>query len=100
MLPSMYGHRKFTYDIKSCGKYRGRLDNRYAVDMSVTFKDTKNARHIRRHFHFLKQGVDQKWHKLVWISIQFMCADVLTKILQKKPLEDMIQWFVNIKCPE
>ena len=36
------------------------MDNRSAVDMSVTFKDTKNAHHIRRHFHFVKQGVDQK----------------------------------------
>ena len=41
------------------------MANRSAVDMSVTFKDTKNTRHIRRCFPFVKQGVDQKWHKLV-----------------------------------
>ena len=76
------------------------MDNRSAVDMSVTFKDTKNAHHIRRCFHFVKQGVDQKWPKLVWISNQFMCADIMTKILQKKPLEEMVQWFMKRDCPE
>ena len=76
------------------------MDNRSAVDMSVTFKDTKNAHNIRRHFHFLKKGVDKKWHKLVWITNQFMCAGDLTKILQKNPLEDVVQWFMNRNCLE
>ena len=68
--------------------------------MSVTFKDTKNARHIRRHFHFVKQGVYQKWHKFLWISNQFMCADVMSNILQKKPPEEMVPWFMNRNCAE
>ena len=76
------------------------MDNRSAVDMSISFKDTKNARHIRRRFHFVKQGVEQNWHKLIWISNEFMVADVTTKILSKKPLEDMTRWFMNTNIPE
>ena len=41
------------------------MDKRSAVDMSVSFKDTKNAHHIRCRFHFVKQGVEQLWHKLI-----------------------------------
>ena len=59
------------------------MDNKSAVDMSLTFKDTKNSRHIRRRFHFVKQGTEEKWHSLTWISNEFMLADVMTKILQK-----------------
>ena len=29
------------------------MDKKSAVDMSVSFKDTKNASHIRRRFHFV-----------------------------------------------
>ena len=76
------------------------MDNKSAVDMSVTFKDTKNARHICRRFHFVKQGVEQNWHKLVWISNQYMVADVMTKTLQRKALEDQVQWFMKRDCAE
>jgi hypothetical protein len=30
------------------------MDNISSVDMSITFKDIKNARHTRRRFHFVK----------------------------------------------
>ena len=76
------------------------MDNRSAVDMSISFKDTKNARHIRRRFHFVKQGVEQSWHKLTWIRNEFMVVDMKTKILSKKPLEDMTRWFMNTNIPE
>ena len=33
------------------------MDNKSAVYMSVSIKDTKNAHHIHRIFHFVKQGV-------------------------------------------
>jgi hypothetical protein len=76
------------------------MDNKSAVDMSVSFKDTKNARHIRRRFHFVKQGSEQNWHKLIWISNQFMVADVTTKILSQKSLESQTQWFLICPVPE
>ena len=76
------------------------MDNKSAVDMSVSFKDTKNAHHIHCRFHFVKQGVEQLWHKLIWISNQYMVADVTTKILCKKPLEDQAQWFITKDVPE
>ena len=59
------------------------MDNKSAVYMSVSFKDTKNARHIRRRFHFVKQG-----------------ADVTTKTLCNKPLEDQTKWFMTKDVPE
>ena len=76
------------------------MDNKSAVDMSVSFKDTKNARHIRRRFHFVKQGSEQNWHKLTWISNQFMVADVTTKTLSQKSLESQTQWFMICPVPE
>ena len=76
------------------------MDNKSAVDMSVSFKDTKNAHHIHRRFHFVKQGVEQMWHKLTWISNQFMVADVTTKTLCNKPLEDQTKWFMTKDVPE
>jgi hypothetical protein len=76
------------------------MDSKSAVDMSMSFKDTKNARHIRRRFHFVKQGHEQKWHMLKWISNEFMVADITTKILAKKALEDQLQWCMNRNCPE
>jgi hypothetical protein len=51
------------------------MDNRSAVDMNISFKDTKNARHIRRINHFVKQGVQDEWHTLAWIRNQSMVAD-------------------------
>jgi hypothetical protein len=68
------------------------MDNRSTVYMFTTFKDTKNARHIRRIFHFVKQGVQDEWHTLVWISNQSMVADGMTKVLAKKDLLHKIQY--------
>ena len=76
------------------------MDNKSAVDMSVSFNNTKNAHHIRHRFHFVKQGVEQMWHKLTWISNQFMVADVTTKTLCNKPLEDQTKWFMTKDVPE
>ena len=76
------------------------MDNKSAVDMSMSFKDTKNAWHIQRQFHFVIQGSEQNWHKLVWNSNQFMVADVTTKILSQKLLESQAQWFMVCPVPE
>ena len=62
------------------------MDNKSAVDMIVSFNDTKNACHIRHRFHFVKQGVEQLWHKLNWIRNQYMVADVTTKSSARNPL--------------
>jgi hypothetical protein len=72
------------------------MDNRSAVDMSHTFKDTKNARHIRRRFHFVKQGVQDSWHKLVWISNEFMLADGMTKVLAKSNLLNIVKYILTL----
>ena len=71
------------------------MDNRSAVDMSITFKDTKNSRHIRRRFHFVKQGVEDEWHLLVWLSNVAMVADGMTKVLPKKDLLHKVQYMLT-----
>ena len=76
------------------------MENKSAVDMSVSFKDTKNAHHIHCRFHFVKQGLEQLWHKLIWISNQYMVADVTTKPLCNKPLEYQTKWFMAKDVPE
>jgi hypothetical protein len=68
------------------------MDIRSSVDMSITFKDTKNARHIRRGFHFVKQGVKGEWHTLVQISNQSTVTDGMSKIEAKKDLLHQIQY--------
>ena len=75
------------------------IDNKTAVDMIVYIKVTRSALHIPRRFHFVKQGVEQLWHKLKCISNQYMVADVMTNILCKKPLEDQTQWFMTRDVP-
>ena len=74
--------------------------NKSAVDMSISFKDTKNAHNIHCRFHFVKQGVEQLWHKLVWIRNQYMAAYGATKTLCKKTLEDQDQWIMTKDVPE
>ena len=76
------------------------MDNKSAVDMSISFRDTKNAHHIHRRFHFVKQGVEQLWHKLIWISNQFMVAHVSTKTFCRNTLEYHTQWFMTKDVPE
>jgi hypothetical protein len=40
------------------------LDNKSAVDMSVSFKDTKHARHIIRRWHYVISGTGlAMWHR-------------------------------------
>ena len=76
------------------------MDNKSAVDMSISFKDTKNVCHIHHRFHFVKQGVEQIWHKLIWIRNQFLVSEIATKTLCKKPLEYQTQWLMTKDVPE
>jgi hypothetical protein len=71
------------------------MDNRPSVDMHITFKDTKNARHIRCRFHFVKQGVQDDWHTLVWINNQSMVADGMEKVIVNKDLLRKIQYMLT-----
>jgi hypothetical protein len=67
------------------------IDNRSALDISITFKYTTNARHVYHRFHFLKQGVEQECHLLVWLSNLAMVADAMTKSFPKKDLLHKVQ---------
>jgi hypothetical protein len=72
------------------------MDNIPAVDTSITFKDTKNARHIRHIFNFAKQCVYNEWHTLVWIITQYIVTDSIADIfLAKKDLMHKIQYILT-----
>jgi hypothetical protein len=72
------------------------MDNRSSVDMSITLKDTKNNMHIRRKFHFVKQGIYYEFDTLVWIRKHSMVTDGMAKVLDKKYLMHKIQCMITI----
>jgi hypothetical protein len=71
------------------------MNNRPSVDMSITFKDTKNAMYIMYRFYFVKQRVQNAGQPIVWISNQSMVADGMSKVLSKKDLLHKIQYMLN-----
>jgi hypothetical protein len=71
------------------------MDTRSALDIIIIFKDNKNARHIRRIFIFLNQGIHNEWHTLVWIINQSMVADGMAKMLAKKDLLNKIHYMLT-----
>jgi hypothetical protein len=73
------------------------MDNRSAVDMRITFKDTMNVLHIRCIFNFMKQGIEDTWHTLVWIRNQSMVAEGMPNVLAKKDLLHTTQYSVHMK---
>jgi len=40
------------------------IDNRSAVDMGASFKDTQRTRHMMRRYHYVREGIDNKQHAL------------------------------------
>jgi hypothetical protein len=45
------------------------IDNRSAVDMGASFKDTQRTRHMMRRYHYVREGIDNKQHALIWITM-------------------------------
>lgn len=70
------------------------VDNAAAVLMSTSPKLTKKTRHIARHFHFVRDGVDRKLHTLHWVSNKLQIADVLTKTQVSSKIAPMIPIFM------
>jgi hypothetical protein len=70
------------------------VDNAAAIAMSNSPKTTKKTRHIARHFHFVRNGVERSLHTLQWVSNKIQLADVLTKTQVASKITPMIDYFM------
>jgi hypothetical protein len=75
------------------------IDNRSAVDMGASFKDTQRTRHMMRRYHYVREGIENKQHALIWITNAAQIADMGTKILGRILL-DPFKELVLVKVPE
>jgi hypothetical protein len=75
------------------------IDNRSAVDMGASFKDTQRTRHMMRRFHYVREGVESNQHVLIWIPTNAQLADIGTKILGRALL-DSFKELIFVKVPE
>ena len=55
------------------------LDSEAAMAMANSDRDTARTRHIARRYHYVRHGVAQKDHTLVWVKSEDQVADFLTK---------------------
>ena len=55
------------------------LDSEAALAMASSDRDTARTRHIARRYHYVRHGVAQKDHTLVWVKSEDQVADFLTK---------------------
>ena len=55
------------------------LDSEAAMAMANSDRDTARTRHIARRFHYVRHGVSQKDHVLIWVKSEDQAADFLTK---------------------
>jgi KUP system potassium uptake protein len=70
------------------------VDNSAAITMSKSPKLTKKTRHIARHFHFVRNGVELNLHSLIWVSNAIQIADVLTKTQPYNKIAPMVKIFM------
>ncbi len=75
------------------------IDNRSAVDMVASFKDTQRTRHMMRRYHYVREGVESNQHALIWIPTNAQVADIGTKILGRALL-DSFKELIFVKVPE
>jgi hypothetical protein len=70
------------------------VDNAAAIAMSNSPKTTKKTRHIARHFHFVRNGVERSLHTLHWVTNKIQLADVLTKTQVASKITPMLDYFM------
>ena len=70
------------------------MDNAATIAMSKSAKLTKKTRHIARHFHFVRDGVERSLHKLFWITKTMQLADALTKTQARHKIDPLVQVFM------
>ncbi len=71
----------FADDKKSKKTIQIFIDNRSAVDMGASFKDTQRTKHMMRSYHYVREEVESNQHALIWITNGAQVADMGTKIL-------------------
>ena len=57
------------------------LDNRAAISMGESFRDSKHTRHILRRFHFVRWMIEDQRARLDWVPSDSQLADPATKCL-------------------
>ncbi len=73
------------------------IDNRSAVKMGASFKDT---RHMMRSYHHDREGVESNQHTLIWMTTHTQVAGMMgTKILGRILL-DSFKEVVFFKVPQ
>jgi hypothetical protein len=75
------------------------IDNRSAVDMGASFKDTQRKEHMMMRYHYVREGVESNQHGLIWIATNAQVAEVGTKILGRTLL-DSFKELIFFKVPE
>jgi hypothetical protein len=75
------------------------IDNRSAVNMGASFKDTQRTRHMMRRYHYVREGIESKQHTLLWITNAAQIAGMGTKILGRILL-DPFKVIILVKVPE
>jgi hypothetical protein len=61
--------------------------NRIVVDMGASFEDTQRTRYMR--YHYVREGVENNQHSLIWITTNAQVADIGTKILGRTLLDSL-----------
>ena len=89
----------FVEDKKSKKPIQIFIDNRSAVDMGASFRDTQRTRHMMRRYHYVREGVESNQHALIWITNIAQVADMGTKILGRILL-DSFKELIFVKVPE
>ncbi len=89
----------FVEDKKSKNPIQIFIDNRSAVDMGASFRDTQRTRHMMRRYHYVREGVESNQHALIWIINSAQVADMGTKILGRILL-DSFKELIFVKVPE
>ena len=70
------------------------IDSQSAVDMRVTYRDTKHTHHIMRHFHYVQEGVESKQHVLIWLPTKLQLTDIGTKPLIRSKFKPMMKYIM------
>ncbi len=56
----------FAEDKKSKKPVQIFIDNRSAVDMGASFRDTQRTRHMMRRYHYVMEEVESNQHALIY----------------------------------
>ncbi len=73
--------------------------NMSAIDMGASFKDTQRTRYMMRRYHYVREGVENNQHSMIWITTNAQVADIGTKILGRILL-DSFKELIFVKVPE